>query len=677
MALAERLERNERDTGVGGVGELQGIQARERDGVGHTVGFLGDLGDLAQHFIGTRDRRTLRQLHTRDQVQLVLGRNEARRHQLEDEAGTDQQHRVHHEHRATTTEDLRHATLVLFRAGLEEAVERTEHPAEQTVDDAGRGILRRAMRLEQAGRQGRRQGQRVDRRDHRGDGDGDRELLVELTGDARQERHRHEHRTQHQRDGDDRPGHFAHRLMRSGQRGKAFLDVAFNVFHHHDRVIDHDADRQHQAEQAQRVDREAQQVQRAERTDDRHRHRDERDDRGTPGLQEQDHHQHHQRDGFQQGGDHCLDRVAHEDGGVIHRLVLHVGRHGLLHLVHAGHHRIADLQRVGAGGLEDTDTHRVLAVQLRAQGVVAGTQFNPGHVRQPHHFTVYAALEHDVAELLLAAQAALGIDQGQELAVGHRLGAELAGRDLHVLLAHGAHHVAGGQAARGNLVRVQPSAHGVVTTTEDLRVAHALDTCQRVLDVQAGVVAQVQGVVLAVGRGQVHHHQEGGRLLLGGHALPAHVLGQSCLGLGDTVLHLHRRFVRVGARAEGDGHLQHAVRAGHRLEVDHALNAVDGLLQRGGHGFGDHLGVGARIHGTHHDRRRHHFGVLADGQHRDRDQAGGEDHDRQHRREDRPVDEETGKVHGRIPGKGRRRATAALPLTNLVKAVTAAAGTGS
>src|SRR5690606_21749657 len=35
-----------------------------------------------------------------------------------------------------------------------------------------------------------------------------------------------------------------------------------------------------------------------------------------------------------------------------------------------------------------------------------------------------------------------------------------------------------------------------------------------------------------------------------------------------------------------------------------------------------------------------------DRQQRDRDQAGGEDHDRQHRGEDRPVDEESGEVHG-------------------------------
>src|SRR5690606_20592135 len=65
-----------------------------------------------------------------------------------------------------------------------------------------------------------------------------------------------------------------------------------------------------------------------------------------------------------------------------------------------------------------------------------------------------------------------------------------------------------------------------------------------------------------------------------------------------------------------------------------------------GHRLGDHLGIGAGIHGADHHRGRHHVGVFADRQQRDRDQARGEDHNRQHGREDRPVDEEAREVHG-------------------------------
>ena len=38
--------------------------------------------------------------------------------------------------------------------------------------------------------------------------------------------------------------------------GRPMLDVPLDVFHHHDRVVDHDADREHEAEERERVERE-------------------------------------------------------------------------------------------------------------------------------------------------------------------------------------------------------------------------------------------------------------------------------------------------------------------------------------------------------------------------------------------------------------------------------------
>ena len=71
-------------------------------------------------------------------------------------------------------------------------------------------------------------------------------------------RARHEHRTQHQGHGDHRPGDFVHRLARGLARRQALFQPALDVFHDHDRVVDHDADRQHQPEQRQVVQRKAQ-----------------------------------------------------------------------------------------------------------------------------------------------------------------------------------------------------------------------------------------------------------------------------------------------------------------------------------------------------------------------------------------------------------------------------------
>ena len=62
-------------------------------------------------------------------------------------------------------------------------------------------------------------------------------------------------------------------------------NVPRRVFHDHDRIINHDADGQHDAEQRQHVQREPQPRHDGERTDQRDGYRDYRDNRGPPILQ--------------------------------------------------------------------------------------------------------------------------------------------------------------------------------------------------------------------------------------------------------------------------------------------------------------------------------------------------------------------------------------------------------
>ena len=109
--------------------------------------------------------------------------------------------------------------------------------------------------LQEHGAERRRQRQRVDRRDHHRHRDRDRELPEQLARDAGNEGDRHEHREQHQRDGDDRRGDLAHgaprRFGRRESRGPS--PAVLDRLDHHDRVVDDDADREHQREQRHRV----------------------------------------------------------------------------------------------------------------------------------------------------------------------------------------------------------------------------------------------------------------------------------------------------------------------------------------------------------------------------------------------------------------------------------------
>ena len=119
-------------------------------------------------------------------------------------------------------------------------------------------LLAVPLGLEQERRQRRAQRQRVEGRNHRRDGDRQGELPEELARDARNERAGNEHRAQHQTHGDDRAGDQLHRAHGRVARRKPVFDMMFDRLDHHDRVVDHDADGQHQAEEREIIEAEAQ-----------------------------------------------------------------------------------------------------------------------------------------------------------------------------------------------------------------------------------------------------------------------------------------------------------------------------------------------------------------------------------------------------------------------------------
>ena len=108
------------------------------------------------------------------------------------------------------------------------------------------------------------------------------------------------------------------------------VDIALHRFHHHDRVVHHDADREHQAEHAGDVDGEAEQREERERSHHRHRHRQQRNQRRSPVLQEDEHHQNYQADRGEQREHDIRNRGAHEPRGIVGDLVSDVRREVLL-----------------------------------------------------------------------------------------------------------------------------------------------------------------------------------------------------------------------------------------------------------------------------------------------------------------------------------------------------------
>ena len=76
--------------------------------------------------------------------------------------------------------------------------------------------------------------------------------------------------------------------------------MVLNRFHHHDSVIDYDADGEDETEKRDVINREPEGFHRCERADQGNWNRDEGNDRRAPGLEKNKHNQNDQRDGLKE-----------------------------------------------------------------------------------------------------------------------------------------------------------------------------------------------------------------------------------------------------------------------------------------------------------------------------------------------------------------------------------------
>ena len=136
--------------------------------------------------------------------------------------------------------------------------------------------------------------------------------------------------------------------------------------------------------------------------------------------------------------------------------------------------------------------------------------------------------------------------------------------------------------------------------------------------------------------------------------------GQAALNGGDAVLHVNGGDVEVVAGLEGDGDGRGAVVRAGGAHVAHALDAVDGLLEDGGDGGFDVLGVRTDVVAGDDDLGRSELWIERDGQGRDADGAGEHDEKSADRGEDRATNEkvyEQGVPLAGAAGPGTKRKT--------------------
>ncbi len=511
-----------------------------------------------------------------------------------------------------------------------------------------RGIL---LVAQQARAHHRRQGQGDDPgNDHRA-GQGEGELLEQGAGEAGEEADRRVDRGEGDGHADHRYSDLPRALQGSLEGRLALLDVAVDVFHHHDCVVHHQADGQDHRQQGQQVDRVAHGLHEEQYADHRQRNGHHRDQYRTERAEEQEHHHDDDQHRLAEGLHHFIDGGLNEARGVVGDGHLEVGRQLLFQFGHLRPHFLDHVQRVGAGRALDADVDRGNPIERTDRVVAGGAQFDPCDITHQHP-AVAVGLHRDGGEGLGRLEVGGSIDAGD-----HQLALHLAGGGEEVVLLHRLVDLAGGDAERGHLHWVQPQAHGEHLVAEDLRLGDTGQGRQLGLDHPRQVVGDLRVVHLLAVEADVHQRRGIRGLLLQHRVLGVRrQLALHFVGLGQQ---LGDQAIGIGAdpRVDGDGRI---VLPAHRGHVVDAFGAGQALLQRLGDVALDGFRVGSGVERGHRDQRVLHLRILADHQLAEGLHAEQDDQQADHARQDRTTDERIGKSHVSVPwqafrhGVGRR-----------------------
>ncbi len=351
---------------------------------GVDFGNLCELGvDLFHDFEVARHRRSGLGAHAdHDRARILVG-DQSR-------FGAPHQHRQEQDrrgegapHEPPPFHEEHHRPHVFPRQRAEHGVERPAEPRREVVFRVA--VLVR-VGFEHQCAQGRREREGIDGRYADGDGHRQAELRIECARRAARHRHGNEDGHEDDRGGQNRRAHPFHGIGgREVRRAVARVEFRLHRFDHHDRIVHHRADGQHEGEEREQVDGEAQQRHDGERADDRHEDRNRGNERRADVLQEDVHDQYHQQYGFQQGFDDLADRGVEEPVGIAQRYELHAGGQFARDL---GQHRVDLLDRlrgVRARLLVDHSHGALVSVHVGAVVVVFVAQLDVGHLFQAQH----------------------------------------------------------------------------------------------------------------------------------------------------------------------------------------------------------------------------------------------------------------------------------------------------
>ena len=212
--------------------------------------------------------------------------------------------------------------------------------------------------------------QRIDEREEHRRRQRQRQRREELPDDALQQGQRDEDDHCRQRRSDDRAHQFVRAALRGHQRGGAAAQMAMDVLHDDNGVVDDESNRNRQAAHRHQVDRPARELQDAEGAQDCERQRDRRDECRPPVAEEEEQHEHCKCAAEDDRVTDAADRVAHERREIVDLRNVHSGRKRAGLLFQRPFHLVGDVDEVSANLPRDVDDGGRFAAAADQRGPV-------------------------------------------------------------------------------------------------------------------------------------------------------------------------------------------------------------------------------------------------------------------------------------------------------------------
>ena len=201
---------------------------------------------------------------------------------------------------------------------------------------------------------------------------------------------------------------------------------------HHDGIVHHRSDDQHEGKERQRIQREIGNVEEGEGAHERNHDGHQGNQSGAPRTKEQQHDKYHECHGLKEGALHAVDAGVEEVLGGHEVNEFNISRQVTANLFHKAVDGDDDLIGVGTGRLGNHASAAGTAVDVALDGVALKSQFHSSHVLQAKHAAVRVGPDDEVLVVRFFLIAAAVLEYVLEGVVA--LLAEGAGGAFHVLL---------------------------------------------------------------------------------------------------------------------------------------------------------------------------------------------------------------------------------------------------